>query len=82
MNKNKDQKGKDTNIHNKIINQHNGARRASKMYSLANFNELNAFNSLLGSENQKDDFVKTKNAGIFMKHNKKGLNSMLKNNLV
>ena len=52
------------------------------MYSQANFNQLSAFQSLLGSDNQKDDFVKTKNAGIFMKHNKKGFNTLLKNNLV
>ena len=53
------------------------------MYSLANFNQLKAFNGLLGTSNddEKDNIVKTKNAGIFMRHNKKGLNNMLRNSL-
>lgn len=43
------------------------------MYSTANFNLLNSFKGIIDDE-QKDTIVKTKNAGIFIRHNKKALN--------
>ena len=53
-------------------------KKTSGMKSLANFGNLQ-FGKLVDTSHDQDSMVKTKNAGIFMRHNK--INHGLKNKL-
>ena len=54
-------------------------RKTHRMQSLANFNMEMKFGKLVDTSHDKDSIFKTKNAGIFLRHNK--INHGLRNKL-
>ena len=66
------------NAKHRVKADHSKKKKMAGMKSLANFGNLQ-FGKLVDTSHEQDSMVKTKNAGIFMRHNK--INHGLKNRL-